>query len=64
MLPRLIVPEHAAKVAALANGATACVAIFAAKAPPVGVALEAPFFGLARGQDGEAFLMQGEAPDR
>ena len=63
-LPRLIVPKYAAKVAALARGATACVVIFAPHGPPVGVALENPFFGLARGQDGRAFLMQGEPPAR
>jgi hypothetical protein len=64
MLPKLIVPEHAAKVKALARGATACVVVFAAKAPSVGVALETPFFGLMRGADGKALLMQGDPSDR
>lgn len=63
-LPKLIVPEQAARVAALARGVTACVVVFAAETPRVGVAVEAPFFGLARGRDGEALLMQGDPSDR
>lgn len=61
VLPHLIVPEHAARIGTLARGATACVAVFVDEPPPVGVSLEAPFFGLMRGQHGELLLMQGDA---
>ena len=60
-LPKLIIPEHLARVQDVARGADAVVAIFTTLAPPRGaLRLELAFHGLARAANGEALLMVGE----
>lgn len=62
-LPRLILPRYYPRVAALATGVEACVVVAVPTAPPTGLALSHPFFGLAMGRDGEVFLMQGDTSE-
>jgi hypothetical protein len=62
-LPSLMDPEAYARVAELATGVDACVAVFAPERPATGLVLEAPFLGLARGAAGEVLLMRGEPDD-
>jgi hypothetical protein len=59
LLPRLIIPSYYHQVADVANGAVACVVIFAPSAPVGALALRDPFFGLASGKDRQVLLMQG-----
>ena len=62
VLRELILPEVYPRVAALAAGIEACVAVFVPQSPAVGLRLEEPFFGLASGAAGEVLLMRGD-PD-
>jgi hypothetical protein len=64
VLPSLIEPQVYPRVAALAAGVEACIAVFAPEPPVGGLVLEAPFFGLARGAAGEVLLMRGDPDDQ
>jgi hypothetical protein len=62
MLPRIILPQHATTILALAEDVDAYVSAFGTEVPPGALTLASPFFGLAKNNaTGECLLLQGQA---